>query len=381
MAIYFDHNATTPLDPRVSAFMATQVPHFGNSSSSHQFGREAHYDLETARVQLAQFLDADPDHCIFTSGASESNSQVLMSTFFKSRMAGRPCHVLTTALEHSSVSSACRFLQTQGAIIDRVPGLANGQVDLTAFSKAIHPDLSLISVILVNNETGVIQPIQEMAQMALSHGIPIHVDAVQALGKHPFSVAELGCDFLSLSAHKWHGPKGVGLLYARDPKQLLPLIHGGGQEMQLRSGTPSVPAISAFGYAVELLSSEQDAHVRHIASLRQLLREEMLRIDPDLRFNGDPDLAIPTTLNVSFSGVDGPALMRRLDVEGIAVSTGSACSTGSVEPSPILLGMGLPHAQVCGAIRISLGKDTTRIEIDHFLSILPGVLAQLRQAA
>ena len=357
--IYLDYAATTPVDPRVHEAMEPALgPLFGNPSSIHGFGQEALAAVENARETVALLLNASPEEVIFTSGGTESDNSAIWSACSKGG------HIVTSAVEHHAVLHACQFMQIEGLSLTVVPVDKDGIVDPDDVERALTPKTVLVSVMHANNEIGTIQPIAEIRKRVRDKEIPFHTDAVQTFGHMPVDVKALHVDFLSLSAHKLCGPKGSGALYIRKGMHFIPLIHGGGQERNRRSSTHNVPGIVGLGKAVELARAEMVAEQKRIRTLRDRLYERIRKDLDGIRLNGHPTERLANNLNVSVRGVEGESLIMRLDMEGVAVSSGSACSSGSDEPSHVLLAIGLSKAEAQGSVRITLGRFTTEEEID-----------------
>jgi len=372
--IYLDYAATTPVDPRVAqAMLVYMTERFGNpASTSHGFGQDAAFAVERARAQVASLINAPARDIVWTSGATESNNLALKGAAHANRARGR--HLVTVATEHKAVLDSMRRLESEGYEVTVLQPQANGLLDLAAFEAALRPDTILASVMMVNNEIGVIQPIQELGRLCRARGILLHVDAAQAAGKLPIDVDALQVDLLSMSAHKLYGPKGIGALYVRSSPQvrLEAQMDGGGHEKGLRSGTLPSHQIVGMGEACELARVELAAETMRITSLRDRLHSGLAAL-PGVRFNGDLEQRIPHNLNVSFAGAGGPGLADRLP--GIAVSAGSACNSASAAPSYVLRAIGLSEALARGAMRISLGRYTSAADVDHLLGQLRVVLA------
>ncbi len=377
--VYLDYNATAPIGPEVQRAIAEVLAHVhGNPSSTHSFGAAARAALVRARKQVAACVGAAPETIVFTSGATEANNTVLRHA---ARGAPGPdVHLVTCATEHPSVLEEARSLAADGCRATVLPVERDGRLDPDRFAAALTPGTRLASVMWANNETGVIQPIAELARRAAARGVPFHTDAVQVLGKLPLALATLPVDYASFSAHKLGGPKGVGALYVRAGVELTPLLRGGSQERGRRPGTENVPGIVGFGAACEQALGElQRAHARH-ARLRERLWDGIREALPDAIRNGAREHSLAHTLNVSFAGTSGEALVEALDLEGIAVATGAACHAGSTEPSHVLSAMGLPPELGASAIRFSLGPGIDDAAITRVLDLLPRVVARVRQA-
>jgi len=378
MRVYLDHNATTPLREEVLEGMLPFLrQHFGNPSSAHNFGKRVREAVEEARERVATAIGARPREIIFTSEGTEADNLALFGVT-NSPLASKRRKVVTSAIEHPAVIESCKALKKRGFEVVFLPVTPEGVVDLEAAEEAIDENTLLVSLMLANNEIGTLQPVREVAEMAKAKGALVHTDAVQALGKVRVKVEELGVDLASFSSHKLYGPKGVGALYVRTGLRLDPLLHGGHQERRLRPGTENAPGIIGFGLAVELAQEDLDRGMdRRIKALRDRLQRLLLERIPHVVVNGGGP-RVPNTLNMSFAFVEGEALTLSLDAEGVAVSTGSACSSGSLEPSHVLLALGLPPEVAHGSLRFSLGKDTTQEEVDYAAEAVASVVERLR---
>lgn len=378
-SVYLDYNATTPL--RVEALDA-MLPYlrdnFGNPSSVHWAGRRAKQGLEDARERVAAFLHAHPAEVVFTSGGTESNNLALRGVVATKRE--KTTHIITTAIEHSSIMESLRQLVTEGITATTLPVDSEGKVRVEDVRAALQPDTALVSIGLANPEIGAIQPIVELSQVTREHGTLLHVDAVQAAGKLPLDVNQLGADLLSVSAHKIYGPKGVGALYIRKGVSLVPIMAGGAQEREKRPGTENVAAAVGFGIAATLAAQELNCTAAHCLRLTQRLWEGIQARVPAVAINGSKQDRLANTLNVWFADATGEGLLMGLDLAGIAVSTGSACAAGSIEPSHVLLALGRSETAAKSAIRFSVGKYTTEEDIDRVLEVLPGVVERVRTA-
>jgi cysteine desulfurase len=375
---YFDNNATTRVAPEVVAAM---MPFFndrwGNASSAYTFGNQVVKDLDLAREQVAALIGADPREIVFTSCGTESNNTAIHSALVT--QPGKR-HVLTTAVEHSANIKFGEYLKRRGYDVTFLPVESDGSLDLHLLEKSIRPDTAIVSVMWANNETGVLFPLEEIAAICRSKGVLYHTDAVQVPGKQKVDVDELGVDFLSLSAHKLHAPKGVGLLYCRYTAPYHSYLIGGGQEKGRRGGTENVPYIVGFGRAAELaIASIQDENTR-IRALRDRLEQAILTTIPDTSRNGGRDARLPNTSNLAFDGCEAEGILLLLEREGICVSSGSACTTGSLAPSHVLTAMGLSPARAKSSVRFSLGIYNTAEDVDYLLAKLPAVIGQLRGA-
>ncbi len=373
---YFDNNATTRVAPEVvEAMLPFLTEYWGNPSSMYSFGRQVGEPLDQARAKVAALINAEPREIIFTSCGTESNNSALHSA-----LATQPekRHVLTTTVEHSAIIKFCDLLPKQGYTVTFLPVESDGALDLPRLEQSIRPDTAIVSVMSANNETGVLFPVREIAAICRRKGALFHTDAVQAPGKLKIDVRELDVDFLSLSAHKLRAPTGIGLLYARRRVKYQPYIVGGGQERGRRGGTENVANIVAFGRAAELaMASLPDENTR-IRALRDRLEDSILRDIPGVARNGAKEPRLPNTSNLAFGGVEAEGILMLLDQAGICASSGSACTTGSLDPSHVLTAMGCSSARSRGSIRFSLGIYNTESEVDYVLKHLPGIVARLR---
>jgi cysteine desulfurase len=377
--IYLDHAATSPLRPEVVDAMRAAVVVSGfNPSSMHAEGRRARAVLDAARDRIAAILGALRTEIIFTSSGTESDNQALLGV---ARAASQRGHVVASTVEHPAVLAALEQLRDEGFEISLVTVDSDGRVDPAVFAAALRTDTVLASVMYANNETGTVQPIADLAQIARKRGVPFHTDAIAAPSWLTVDVGELGVDLLSLSAHKFGGPKGVGVLFVRQGRRMLPLIYGGGQEFGRRSGTENVAGIAGMACALDLATAERPARSPIVAAMRDDLEAGIRSVIPDTRINGAGARRLANTLNVSFADVDSVALLIGLDLAGVAVSAGSACTSGAAQPSHVLGALGLEARWLKGAIRFSLGSVTQRREIERVLELLPGVVAGLRAPA
>ncbi|MQY55014.1 MAG: cysteine desulfurase NifS [Dehalococcoidia bacterium] len=375
--IYLDHAATTPTDPKVVEAMLPYLSDvFGNPSSIHSFGQEAKAAVEEARDKVAALIGARGEEIVFTGGGTEADNFAIKGIAYANE--GKGNHIITTSIEHHAVMETCKFLQVRGFEVTYLPVDSYGLVDPQDVKKAIADKTILISVMHANNEVGTIEPIAEIGKIAREEGIYFHTDAVQAVGHIPVKVDELGVDLLAMSAHKFYGPKGVGALYIRKGTKLIPLMHGGEQERRHRAGTENVPAIVGLGKAAEIAQREMDAEAKRLISLRNKLIKGLMGQIEHICLNGHPTQRLPNNVNVSIEFVEGESMLLNLDLEGIAASTGSACSSSSLEPSYVLLAMGLSHELAHGSLRFSLGRETTEEDIARVLEILPRIIAKLR---
>jgi cysteine desulfurase len=375
--IYMDYAATTPVDARVvGAMMPCFGRVYGNPSSIHGFGQEARAAMEGAREKIAAFLGAKPAEIVFTGGGTESDNLAIKGTAWANRKKGD--HIITSAIEHHAVLETCRFLEQEGFRVTYLPVDRNGLIDPADVAKAITDRTILISIMHANNEIGTIQPIAEISRIAKEKGVLFHTDAVQTFGHLPFTADELNVDLLSASAHKLYGPKGVGLLYIRKGTRITPLVHGGGQEGGRRASTENIPGIVGFGKAAELAAAEIHEEMARLTALRdRLIRGIIERLD-GVQLNGHAVQRLPNNINLSVESIEGEGMILSLDMMGIACSTGSACSSSSLEPSHCLLAIGLPHELSHGSIRFSLGRYTKDSDIDAVLEALPRVVGRLR---
>jgi cysteine desulfurase len=370
-----DHNASTPVHPEVVAAMLPYFSErFGNASSIHGFGREARDAVEAARETIAGFLGVGPEEIVFTSGGTEADNLAIKGVA-AARDAG---HIVTSQVEHHAVLRTCQALEKAGYAVTYLPVDGDGLVDPDDLRRALRPDTILISVQGANSEVGTVMPVDEIGRIAAERGIPFHVDGVQVFGKVPLSVREAGIALLSMSSHKIYGPKGIGALYIRRGTRMVSIQHGGDHERRRRAGTENVPAIVGFARAVALRARDQAAEALRVAGLRDRLWEGIGRELPDVRLNGHATRRLPGTLNVSFRGLEAESLILALDLKGVAVSAGSACTSGSLEPSYVLTAMGLPPEWALGAIRTSLGAGTTADDVDYVLDVLPATVRRIR---
>lgn len=376
-SIYLDHAATTPM--RQEAYEA-MIPYltekFGNPSSIHAFGRAVHKDVDGARERVAKALNAAPGEIFFTSGGTEADNIAILGAAAQKRNKGR--HIITSAVEHHAVLYTCEALESRGYRLTVLPVDKYGMVSPSQLEKAISDETILVSIMHANNEVGTLQPIRELAAIAHERGALFHTDAVQSLGNLPVDVKELQVDLLSASAHKLYGPKGIGLLYVKEGTRLASISYGGAQEHNLRPGTENVAGIMGFARALELAVAEQPETRRRLTALRDKLIQGLTAL-PDVVLNGHPQQRLPGNVNVSIKRVEGESLILSLDMAGIAVSSGSACTSGSLDPSHVLMAMGLDHQAAHGSLRLTLGKSTGEDDIDYVLEVMPGIIQRLRQ--
>lgn len=377
---YLDHAATTPVDSRVlDAMLPFFEEKFGNASSVHSFGQEASQAVERAREQAATFLGAKPGEIIFTSGATEGNNTVIKSVARQLKQQRGLDRLITTAIEHHCVLESMQALEREGFKVIYLPVGEQGIVSVADFARALTSKTALASIMYANNEIGTIQPIKELTQIAKEKKILFHTDAVQAANYLDCRVDQLGVDYLTLSAHKFYGPKGVGLIYYRTGAPLTPYLHGGAQENHLRAGTLNVPGIVGLGQAIELAQKEQTSRTQHVRHLRDQLITGLKKSIPDIIINGDQVNRLPNNVNVTIKYVEGESLLLSLDMQGIAVSTGSACSSGSLEPSHVILALGVPKEFSHGSLRFTLGKDNNENDVRAVLKALPSIVSRLRK--
>ena len=373
--VYLDYAATTPVDPRA---MRAMTPYFkkdfGNASSIHTFGQKAMAAIDEARKTAADFLGAEPSEIVFTGSATEANNLAIFG------LAKKGDHIITTKIEHHAILEPCQRLEKRGVEVTYLPVDKDGLVSVADVDGAIKPNTVLVSIMYANNEIGTVQPIQEIGQLLQGHKILFHTDAVQAANYLDCDVKKLGVDLLTLSAHKIYGPKGVGLLYIKKGTKIEPLICGGGQEQRLRSGTENVAGIVGFGPALKLVQEPKiKIHNIKIRQFRDKLIKYILKFIPDSRLNGSAAHRLPNNVNISFRGAEGEAIVISLDQKGIACSTGSACSSRSLEPSHVLMALGLSHEEAHGSLRITLGRITTEQEVSRLLRVLPPIVERLRK--
>jgi cysteine desulfurase len=375
--IYLDNNATTRVDDEVlQAMMPFLTDYYGNASSVHTFGGTVRHHVDTARQQLAELIGAQPSEIIFTSCGTESDNAALLSALENDVKRRK---IVTTRVEHPAVLGMTQVLQQRGYHVEYVPVNNRGQVCMDALCKMVTDDTAVVSVMWANNETGNIHPVYECAEIAHQHGALFHTDAVQAVGKVPIDLAKTNIDFLSLSGHKLHAPKGVGALYVRKGVKFNQFLIGGHQEFGLRAGTENVPGIIALGKAAEVCGKNLEYENTEVARLRDKLEHELLKRCPDARVNGNPRSRLPNTTNISFEYIEGESILLLLDQFGVAASSGSACTSGSLEPSHVLRAMGVPGIALHGSVRFSLSRYTTEEEIELVIDKMPGIIKRLRE--
>ncbi len=376
--VYLDHNATSPTNPKVvEAMMPFFEEHFGNASSAHGFGRAAHEALATAREQVAALIGADPSEIIFTSGGTESDNFAVKGAAYANEKKGR--HIITSQIEHHAVLNMCKFLEKNGFEITYLGVDKHGKIDLDQLRDSIRKDTILITIMHGNNEIGTIQDVDTIGEIAGESGIYFHTDAVQACGKIPVDVEKSGISLLSMSGHKIYGPKGVGALYIRKGTRITPLQIGGHHESNKRAGTENVPGIVGMGKAFEIAANSLEENGKKLTELRDHLQTELSSRIEDTLVSGHPTDRLPNTLNMCFRYVEGESMIMMLDMKGIAVSSGSACTSGSLDPSHVLLAIGLSHEIAHGSLRFSLGTDNTREDVDYVAEVLPEIVERLRK--
>jgi len=379
--VYLDNNATTPLLPEVAEAMHPYFgARFGNASSIHSHGQQTRAAVERARESVARLIGARPSEIVFTSGGTEADNLAVFGVVSgqRSALSHQQSHIVTSTIEHHAVLNACRHLETLGCEVSYVPVDAQGLVDPSDVRRALRPSTKLISIMMANNETGVVQPVAEIGAIAREADVYFHTDGVQAAGKIPVRVGDIGCDLLTISAHKLHGPQGVGALYVRKGTDLSAMLYGGRHERSRRAGTENVPGIVGFGAAAEsALAGFERREGLKVAELRDRLERELMGIEACC-VNGDGP-RVPNTTNICFEGIDGEALVIALDLKGLAVSTGAACSSGAIEASHVLLAMGLTAEQARGSVRFSLGKMNSAKDVEFALSVVPETVKRLRE--
>ena len=379
--IYLDSAASTPVADEVIAEMLPYMKQqYGNPSSIHKFGRETTRALQLARKRVADMVGASPREITFTSGGTEADNLAVKGVaIFAKGKAPEKSRIITSSIEHDAILEPCKDLERMGFAVTYLPVTAEGMVRPADLKGAISDDVALVSVMHANNEVGTVQPIKELAEIAHQAGALFHTDAVQAAGKVPINAKGLGIDMMSMSSHKINGPKGVGALYVKFGLHIAPIIHGGGQEMSLRSGTENVQGIVGFGKACELAAAKMDHYQEHVGKLRDRMVEKVLQEIPHSRLNGSRDARIPNNAHFTFFGVNGEDLIIKLDEAGIAASTGSACSVKKQKPSHVLKAMGFSYEEITGSLRLSLGMHNTEEEVDRAVAALAGVVKELRE--
>ncbi|HEY7480186.1 MAG TPA: cysteine desulfurase family protein [Gemmatimonadales bacterium] len=382
-AVYLDHAATTPVRPEVLEAMLPYLTNqaFGNPSSAHRFGRAARAGIEQARREVAQAVGAEPNQVIFTSGGTEADNLGIIGAALAARDRGGAVCAVVSAIEHKAVLAAAHAVCHLGGREVLLPVDEQGRVSLEALEEALADRPAVVSIMWVNNEVGVVQPVAEIARRCQAAGVTFHTDAVQAFGKVPVSLRDLPCTLLTLSGHKIGAPKGIGALIVRERKAVEAIIHGGSQQHGIRPGTENVAGAVALGRAALLAAQEQAEEAPRLGALRSLLADRLRAAVRDVVVNGDEADSAPHVLNLSIAGADSEALLMHLDLAGVAASSGSACSTGSVEPSHVLVAMGVPRELALGAIRFSFGRESTEADVDRVAEVMPGVVAKVRQLA
>lgn len=375
--IYLDNNATSKVAPEVvEAMMPAFTALYGNASSMHTFGGQMSHDISRGREQVAQLLNAHPEEIIFTSCGTEADNSAWYSA---TETQPEKRHLITTKVEHSAVLAYGHYFEDKGYDVTWLGVDSQGRIDLDELERAIRPDTALVSMMYANNETGTVFPIEKVAQIVKSHGVQLHVDAVQAVGKEVIDLQKLPIDYLALSGHKLHAPKGIGVLYLRRGTRFRPYLKGGHQERGRRAGTENVPYIIGLGKACELAGANIEDERTRVAALRDRLQEGLLAAIPSCKVNGDQEHRLPNTLNISFEAVEGEALLLQLDQYHICASSGSACTSGSLEPSHVLRAMGVPFNFAHGSVRFSLSRYNTREEIERVIEVMPGIVRYLRE--
>jgi len=375
--IYLDHNATTPVHPEVlKAMLPYYKDKFGNASSIHGFGREVKAALEDSREKVAKLINASPNEIYFTSGGTESDNLAIKGTGFANRKKGK--HIITSKIEHHAILESCKFLEKEGFEITYLPVDKYGFIDSDDLKKAMRKDTILVSIMYANNEVGTIEPVEEVCKITKENGVYFHTDAVQAMGKISVDVQKLNVDLLSISAHKIYGPKGVGAIYIRKGTRITPWSHGGSHERARRAGTENVPSIVGLAKAVEIAYRDMEEQSKHLRNLSEAFYKKLAQAIPDVFLNGDLEKRIPNTLNLSFKAVEGESIILSLDLKGVAVSTGSACASGSLEPSHVLSAMGIAPEIAQAAIRFSFGRENTMEDVEYVVEILPEIVSRLR---
>jgi cysteine desulfurase len=378
--VYMDHAATTPVDPRVvEAMLPYFTEKFGNASSIYSLGREARQAIEEARRTVAEILHAKPEEIIFTSCGSESDNLAIRGVAFAQRHRGKGNHIITSPIEHHAVGHTVEQLEKYfGFEVTYVPVDKYGVVDPDDVGRAIRDDTILITIMYANNEVGTIEPIAEIGKIARKKGIPFHTDAVQAAGALSLNVDELNVDLMSLSGHKFYAPKGIGILYVRKGTPLLPMQTGGGHEQNRRAGTENVPYIVGIATALKIAYEEFESNNSHVKRLRDKLIQGILERIPDVYLTGHPTNRLPNNASFVFKNAEGESILLGLDLKGVCASSGSACTSGSLEPSHVLLAMGIPPEDAHGSVRLTLGRDNTEEDVDYVLEILPPIVQRLR---
>lgn len=376
--IYLDHAATTPIDPEVlDAMMPFLTEKFGSASTLYSLGREARDAVEEARAKVAKLIGAQPEEIYFTSGGTESDNWAIFGV--AAAKAGKGNHIITSKIEHHAVLEPCHWLEKQGYSVTYLPVDSNGLVDPDELKKAITDKTILITIMHANNEIGTIEPVEQIGKIAKEKGIHFHTDTVQTVGHIPVDVNAINCDSLAISAHKLYGPKGIGAIYIRKGSRVERFMRGGGQENNRRAGTHNVAGIVGLGKAAELAYNRMSAEAQRLTRLRDMLIQGIESRIENAKLNGDRVKRLPNNVNFSFEAVEGESMILLMDMNGICVSSGSACTSGSLDPSHVLMAIGLRHEQAHGSLRMTLGKDNTEADIERVLEVLPGIVQRLRE--
>lgn len=375
--VYLDHNATTPVHPEVlEAMLPYYKDKFGNASSIHGFGQEAKVALEESREKVAKLINAAPGEIYFTSGGTESDNLAVKGTAFANRKKGK--HIVTSQIEHHAILESCKFLEREGFEVTYLPVDRQGFVDPDDLKKAIRKDTILVSIMYANNEIGTIEPVEELCKITKENGVYFHTDTVQAIGRIPLDVQKLNVDMLSISGHKIYGPKGVGAIYIRKGTRITPWADGGHHERSRRAGTENVPGIVGLTKATEIAGRDMEQEYEHMRNLTETFYKKLTQAIPDVFLNGHPEKRLANTLNLSFKAVEGESIILSLDLKGVAVSTGSACASGTLEPSHVLSAMGIAPEIAQAAIRFSFGRENTSEDLEYVIGILPEIVSRLR---
>jgi cysteine desulfurase len=375
--IYLDHNATTPVHPEVlEAMLPYYKDKFGNPSSIHSFGREVKVALEESREKVAKLINADPGEIYFTSGGTESDNLAVKGTAFENRKKGK--HIITSKIEHHAILESCKFLEKEGFEVTYLPVDKYGFVDSDDLKKALREDTILVSIMHANNEVGTIQPLEELCKITKEKGAYFHTDAVQSVGKIPLDVQRLNVDMLSMSGHKIYGPKGMGAIYIRKGTRVTSWAHGGHHERSRRAGTENIPGIVGFAKAMEIAQRDMQEQSKYLKNLTETFYQKLTQTISDVILNGHLEKRIPNTLNLSFKAVEGESIILSLDLKGVAVASGSACTSGTLEPSHVLSAMGISPEIAQGAIRFSFGRGNTMEDVEYVVGILPEIVSRLR---
>lgn len=376
--IYLDNAATTKLNPKVLEEMIPYLSDmYGNASSIYHIGRESRKALDLARDKVAKALNAISNEIFFTSGGTEADNWAIKGVAFANEKKGK--HIITTNIEHHAVLHTCEYLEKYGFEVTYLPVKENGIIDIKDFKNALRDDTILVSIMFANNEIGTIQPIKEIGEITRERGIYFHTDAVQAVGNIPIDVEDLKIDLLSLSGHKFNGPKGVGVLYIKRGINILPMIHGGGQERNKRAGTENVAGIVGIGKAIELATKDIEKKNKKLTDLRDMTIKGLIERIPDTILNGDPEKRLPGNVNVCFKYIEGESILLMLDMKGVCASSGSACTSGSLDPSHVLLAIGLPHEIAHGSLRLTFSIENTKKDVEYLLETIPPIIERLRQ--